>query len=154
MLALRSPPRSTKPQTSHQGALGGPNANKNSSLATKWNWALVFFMQRKPKTRTALFERHKQDAKKPTFSVMTGGVSRTYRAGLHFVGLVQRQQAPLMDPMAAQRIDVALVVCRPTGATLDPEPRGRDDRPLRVGLPSTVEYSMRGDACSCWGSEA
>ena len=111
-------------------------------------------MQRKPKTRPALFKRRKQDAKKPTFSVMMGGVSTTYRAGLHFVRLVQRQQAPLMDPMAAQRIDIALVVCWPTGATLDPEPRGRHDRPLRVGLPSTIEYSMRGDACSCWGTEA
>ena len=55
MLALRSPPRSTKPQKSHQGALGGPNANKNSSLATKWNWALVFFYAKKAQNETSTF---------------------------------------------------------------------------------------------------
>ena len=111
-------------------------------------------MQRKSKTRPAPFKRCKQDAKKPTFSVMVGGMSAAYWAGLHPIRLVQCQQAPLMDAMATQRVYITLIVCRPAGATLDPEPRGRHDRPLRVRLPPAMKHPMRGDVGSHRGTEA
>ena len=59
----------------------------------------------------------------------------------------------LMDAVATQTINITLVVCRPAGTALNPEPRGRHHRPFRVGLPPAVKHSMRGNADSSWGSK-
>ena len=73
----------------------------------------------------------------------------THRTGLHSVGLLKCEDAPLMDAMTTQTIYVAFVVGRPAGAALNPEPRSRLYRPFRIGLPPAVEHSMRGNIYPC-----
>ena len=81
-------------------------------------------------------------------------VRTTHRTGLHSVGLLKREDAPLMDAMATQTIYVAFVVGRPAGAALNPEPRSRLYRPFRIGLPPAVEHPMRGYIYPSRGTEA
>ena len=64
------------------------------------------------------------------------------------IRLNQRQQAPLMDAVTTQSVNITLVVCRPPGAALNPEPWGRRKRPLRVRLPPAIQHPMRGDTGS------
>ena len=77
----------------------------------------------------------------------------THRTGLHSVGLLKCEDAPLMDAMATQTIYVALIVGRPAGAALNPEPQSWQYRPFRIGLPPAVEHSMRGNINPSSGTE-
>ena len=81
-------------------------------------------------------------------------VRPTHRTGLHLVGLLNRENAPLIDAMATQSVDVTSVVGRPAGAALNPKPRSRLNRPFRIGLPPAVEHPMRGYIYPSWGTEA
>ena len=74
--------------------------------------------------------------------------------GLHLVGLLNCESAPLMDAMATQSVDVTLVVGGPAGAALNPESRRHLNRPFRIGLPPAVEHAMRGYIYPSRGFEA
>ena len=81
-------------------------------------------------------------------------VKPTHRTGLHLVGLLNRENAPLIDAMATQSVDVAFTVGRPAGAALNPEPRSRLNRPFRIGLPPAAQHPMRGYIYPSRGTEA
>ena len=50
-----------------------------------------------------------------------------------------------MESMPAKSVYEALVVCRPTWAAINLEPWRGQYCPLRVGLPPTIQHSMKRD---------
>ena len=108
----------------------------------------------KSKTRPPAFTWYRHDVKKLTFSFKMRRRRTTQRTGLHLVGLLNRENAPLMDAMATQSVDVTFVAGRRAGAALNPESRSRLNRPFRNGLPPAVEHPMRGYIYPSWGTEA
>ena len=81
-------------------------------------------------------------------------VRTAHRAGFHPIGLLNGENAPLMDAMATQSVDIAFIVGWPAGAALNPEPRSWLNRPFRVGLPPAVKHPVRGYIHPSWGAEA
>ena len=76
-----------------------------------------------------------------------------YASNTQASSLLECKDASLMDAMTTQTIYVAFVVGWPAGAALNLEPRSRQYRPFRIGLPPAVEHSMRGNTNPSWGTE-